>query len=82
MRMIRHDREKPYSIKLGEIAGLKELLPEGKARDFQIHICGCGLSRNKPFCDGSHRKTANEEEGKVYAYNENGDQMEAGPEYK
>jgi len=22
----------------------------------QIKICGCGFSRNKPFCDGSHKR--------------------------
>ena len=21
-------------------------------------ICGCGLSKNQPFCDGTHNKTA------------------------
>ena len=32
-------------------------------------ICMCGLSSNQPFCDGSHKKTADEEAGKVYRYN-------------
>ncbi|MGI0053535.1 MAG: CDGSH iron-sulfur domain-containing protein [Thermoplasmata archaeon] len=35
-----------------------------------IAICQCGLSRNKPFCDGSHHKTAGEEPGKLYLYDE------------
>lgn len=35
-------------------------------------ICMCGLSANQPFCDGSQRKTADELEGKVYVYNNDG----------
>ncbi|WP_373468453.1 hypothetical protein [Acidianus infernus] len=30
------------------------------------------MSRNKPFCDGSHKRTLDEEEGSVYVYDENG----------
>jgi hypothetical protein len=29
----------------------------------------CGLSSNQPFCDGSHKKTADEEADKLYRYN-------------
>ena len=35
-------------------------------------ICMCGLSQNQPFCDGAHKKTLNEEDGKVYKYNTDG----------
>ena len=31
-------------------------------------ICMCGLSPNQPFCNGSHRMTQDEEEGKLYKY--------------
>jgi len=31
-------------------------------------ICMCGLSENQPFCDKSHLKTSDEEEGKLYWY--------------
>ncbi|WP_254544286.1 CDGSH iron-sulfur domain-containing protein [Halomarina pelagica] len=33
-----------------------------------VAVCQCGLSREYPFCDGSHRATRDEEEGVVYRY--------------
>ena len=41
---------------------------EVKIGDESKYICMCGLSENQPFCNGSHKKTADEEEGKVYKY--------------
>lgn len=35
-------------------------------------ICQCGLSDNKPYCDGSHNETKGEEEDAVYKYTEDG----------
>ena len=39
-------------------------------------ICKCGLSKNQPHCDGSHKKTSGEEAGKLYYYKEDGTRVE------
>ena len=39
-------------------------------------ICMCGLSNNQPFCDGWHKKTTDEEQGKIYRYNPDGTRTE------
>ncbi len=43
-----------------------------EAGDEVYYICMCGLSKKKPFCDGSHKRTKDEEEGKLYIYDESG----------
>lgn len=45
---------------------------ELKPQDKPVHICMCGLSKNQPFCDGSHKKTLDEAEGKTYEYAKDG----------
>ena len=37
-------------------------------RGGSIAICRSGLSNDKPFCDGSHAATADEDQGVVYKY--------------
>jgi len=47
-------------------------LPNGQ----ELHICACGLSQNKPYCDGHHRLTRDEEPGKIYVYRPDGTRVE------
>ncbi len=60
-RLVRKDATGPMEIKVGN---------ESK------WICMCGLSKNQPYCDASHKKTTGEEPGKVYTYNEDGTRTE------
>lgn len=59
-RIVKHEEKMPMEIKVDK---------ESK------WICMCGLSENKPFCDGTHKKTESEEEGKLYKY-EDGTRVE------
>ncbi len=57
---------------LHEAKGPLELKPSEKS----VWICRCGLSKNQPFCDGSHKKTLDEKDGKTCRYNPDGTRSE------
>ncbi len=41
-------------------------------QDKPVFICGCGLTRNFPFCDGSHKNCKREDPNKIYIYDQQG----------
>ena len=46
------------------------------AQERSVWICMCGLSKNQPYCDGSHKKVADEVDGKTYEYDSEGHRQE------
>jgi len=52
-RLIRHDATGPTRI---------------DPQDKPVFVCGCGLTKNLPFCDGSHKACKDEGPGELHVY--------------
>ena len=56
-RLVRHSLSGPIKV---------------EPQDKPIFVCGCGLSKKFPFCDGTHKGCAGEAEGRLYVYGPDG----------
>lgn len=56
-RLVRRDMDGPIRI---------------DPQDKPVFVCGCGLTKKFPFCDGTHKACKQEEPGALYVYDENG----------
>lgn len=61
MRIIVHTAKGPKAYKT----------PNGET----IYICMCGLSQTYPICHGDHARVRNEEDNKVYIYDQQGNRI-------
>ncbi len=61
-RLVIHEAHGPSEVKVG---------------DKSVFICRCGLTKNKDgTCSTMHKKTLDEDDNKMYAYNDDGSRYE------
>jgi CDGSH-type Zn-finger protein len=60
-RLVKRFRQEPFEVRVGTESQW---------------ICGCGLSDNLPFCDGTHKTTQDEDPKKLCWYDEDGERHE------
>ncbi len=65
-RLIQRQRNRPYVVTVS-----------GETK----YLCGCGLSANQPYCDGTHKITQTEDAGTLYWYDQGGQRHEAKETY-
>ncbi|WP_457560143.1 CDGSH iron-sulfur domain-containing protein [Caminibacter sp.] len=56
MRLVKMKEKKPLKL---------------ETKDGAFFICQCGLSKKFPQCDGSHKRVKDEDDSKLYIYDEN-----------
>ena len=65
-RLVKRNLSGPYKLAIG-----------GEEK----FLCRCGLSKDQPFCDGSHKLARTEESGKLYWYDDAGERHEITSDY-
>ena len=63
-REVTHTAAEPYKIDAADVDPEKG----------NVAICQCGLSAERPFCDGSHRNARDEEAGVRYTSEDDDDE--------